>query len=82
MLLRCGEGTPTVLMLHAAPSSSAMFTSALPRIASKDVVAVALDLPNCGESYHTGPEPDAEEMATNVLRAVESLGFPHSFYLV
>lgn len=79
---RCGLGVPSVLMLHASPGSSIMFVSALKRLAARGLHAVALDLPNCGESCRTAEEPKVADLADAVLQAAQALRFSASIDLV
>eukprot|EP00271_Cylindrocystis_brebissonii_P003767 TRINITY_DN15021_c0_g1_i1.p1 TRINITY_DN15021_c0_g1~~TRINITY_DN15021_c0_g1_i1.p1 ORF type:complete len:364 (-),score=71.88 TRINITY_DN15021_c0_g1_i1:1950-3041(-) len=71
---RCGDGPPSLVLLHAAPSSSAMFSSALPRLAAWGVSCCALDVPNAGESFITPQELSVEAVANVMLGAVVNLG--------
>eukprot|EP00897_Mesotaenium_endlicherianum_P007095 jgi/Mesen1/6413/ME000329S05578 len=77
---RCGEGH-ALLMLHQTPASSAMWTAVLPRLAVMGYHAIALDLPNCGESYSTSEEPTIDDLEAAIMAAVQALGFPPSFDL-
>lgn len=79
---RCGPGPPSILLLHATPNSSAMFVSALKRFGARGLHAVALDLPNCGESYFTAAEPKVPDIAEAVLQAVHALKFSIPFDII
>ncbi|CAI5462548.1 unnamed protein product [Closterium sp. Yama58-4] len=93
---RCGQGTPSILLLHSAGQSSAMFTAALKRFAAAGLHAVALDLPNSGEScratsgYADASQatqlPDGEltmvDVANLVLQAAHGLHFAPPFDIV
>lgn len=79
---RCGLGVPSVLMLHASPGSSIMFVSALKRLAARGLHAVAVDLPNCGESCRTAEEPKVADLADAVLQAAQALRFSASIDLI
>ena len=69
-------------MLHASNNSSAMFTSALRRLAAHGLHVVAFDLPNYGESMRTRGEPKIVDIADIVLQAVQALRFARTFDIV
>ncbi|CAI7847311.1 unnamed protein product [Closterium sp. NIES-53] len=93
MMSRCGHGPPSILLLHSAAQSSAMFTSALKRIGAAGLHAVALDLPNSGESCRAASAcadptqatqlPSGEltmvDVANLVLQAAHALRFSPPF---
>lgn len=79
---RCGNEAPTVLLLHHTPGSSAMFTSALTRLAAGGISSAAIDLPNCGASFVTSGDPKLPELADAILEAVQEIGFPPAFNIV
>ncbi|CAI5529824.1 unnamed protein product [Closterium sp. Naga37s-1] len=79
---RCGQGMPSVLLLHAAPQSSSMFSSALKRFAARGLHAVAVDLPNCGESSRSSVELTIADVAEIVLQAIQGLRFTHTIDLI
>ncbi|CAI7914236.1 unnamed protein product, partial [Closterium sp. NIES-54] len=78
----CGQGMPSVLLLHAAPQSSSMFSSALKRFAARGLHAVAVDLPNCGESSRSSVELTIADVAEIVLQAIQGLRFTHTIDLI
>ncbi|CAI7733260.1 unnamed protein product [Closterium sp. NIES-54] len=96
MMSRCGHGPPSILLLHSAAQSSAMFTSALKRIGAAGLHAVALDLPNSGESCRAASAcadptqatqlPSGEltmvDVANLVLQAAHALRFSPPFDIV
>ncbi|CAI5503354.1 unnamed protein product [Closterium sp. Naga37s-1] len=79
---RCGQGMPSVLLLHAAPQSSSMFSSALKRFAARGLHAVAVDLPNCGESSRSSVELTIADVAEIVLQAIQGLRFTSTIDLI
>ncbi|CAI5484048.1 unnamed protein product [Closterium sp. Yama58-4] len=93
---RCGHGPPSILLLHSAAQSSAMFTSALKRMGAAGLHAVALDLPNSGESCRAASAsadptqaaqlPSGEltmvDVANLVLQAAHALRFSPPFDIV
>ncbi|CAI5487881.1 unnamed protein product [Closterium sp. Naga37s-1] len=93
---RCGHGPPSILLLHSAAQSSAMFTSALKRMGAAGLHAIALDLPNSGESCRAASAcadptqatqlPSGEltmvDVANLVLQAAHALRFSPPFDIV
>ncbi|CAI5967489.1 unnamed protein product [Closterium sp. NIES-65] len=93
---RCGHGPPSILLLHSAAQSSAMFTSALKRMEAAGLHAIALDLPNSGESCRAASAcadptqatqlPSGEltmvDVANLVLQAAHALRFSPPFDIV
>ncbi|CAI5467811.1 unnamed protein product [Closterium sp. Yama58-4] len=93
---RCGHGPPSILLLHSAAQSSAMFTSALKRMGAAGLHAIALDLPNSGESCRAASTcadptqaaqlPSGEltmvDVANLVLQAAHALRFAPPFDIV
>ncbi len=71
-LREAGEGSPVVL-LHQAPSSSAMWIQALPRLAAAGYRAIAVDLPGHGMSDPPAAAPELSDYAEAVTGVVDVL---------
>ena len=67
-----GTGDPLVL-LHQAPSSSAMWEVVLPHFAAEGFRAVAFDLPGYGMSDPPASEPDLIDYGSAILTAMSRL---------
>lgn len=68
-----GAGEPLVV-LHQAPSSSAMLTPILQPLADRGYRAIALDLPGHGMSDLPSEPPEVDDYARSVLAAMSELG--------
>jgi len=69
----CGTG-PALVMLHQVPNSSAMFSPALPLLATSGIHAVALDTPGYGMSDRPEHLPSIDDYATALTCAIRQLG--------
>ena len=59
-----------------------MFSEILPQLARHGYSAVALDLPNHGESFSTEKEWGLNDVASLVMEALDAIGLPARFCVV